>query len=611
MPAASSVSRLLRLAIVLAVGSAAGAERMLAATRPLIMGTHGVVASGHYLASEAGMRILRAGGNAVDAGVAMVFAQAVLEPDEFTVGGEVPILIYGAGERQVRAISGQGVAPARATIEEFRRRGLGAIPGDGFLPAVVPAVVDALALALERYGTLTLGEVLQPAIELAEQGFPVHPQLARSIATIAKKVGAAWPTSEVVFWPGGRAPAPGDLLVQRDLGRTLRTLAEAEAAARGAGRAAAIRAGRDAFYRGALARAVVAFQAEHPVKDATGAVSAGLLAYDDFARYAGRLEEPASASYRDVQVFKTGPWGQGPVLLEQLNLLEGFDLVALGHNSADYVHTVAEAAKLAFADREAYYGDPLFARVPLGGLLSKAYAAERRRAIDRARASLELRPGDPARFDPGGPGGAPPSRIDPAPEARDTTGTRAVDARGNMFSATPSGGWISTSPLVAGAGFALGTRGQMFSLDPSRPNALAPGKRPRTTLTPSLALKGGEPYLAWGSPGGDGQDQWSLQFLLNVVDFGMSLQDAIDAPNFHIRHFPSSFYPHEQKLGLLVVEERIAPAVRAALGRRGHRLQVAGPWSGGQVTAIEFDPRRRVIAGAASSRGDKAYALGW
>jgi gamma-glutamyltranspeptidase/glutathione hydrolase len=317
------------------------------------------------------------------------------------------------------------------------------------------------------------------------------------------------------------------------------------------------------------------------------------------------VEEPTGFNYRGLDVYKCGPWSQGPVFLQQLALLEGYDLAALGHNSTEYVHTVIECAKLAFADREYYYGDPEFASVPMDRLLSKAYAAERRELIRQDRASMALRPGDVA---------PRPMKLilgDERSYQGDTTHLDAVDAEGNMIAATPSGAWIPSSPVVPGLGFPLGTRGQMFSLDPEHPNCLQPGKRPRTTLTPSLVMREGKPYMVFGTPGGDQQDQWTLQFFLNVVDFGMSVQEALDAPTFHTEHFPSSFYPRAQHPGRVAVEGRIPEDVREALRARGHEVAVTGDWSNGRVLAVRADLERGLIFGGASPRGETGYAQGW
>jgi gamma-glutamyltranspeptidase/glutathione hydrolase len=404
--------------------------------------------------------------------------------------------------------------------------------------------------------------------------------------------------------PNRKPPEIDDLIYQPDWARTFKGVVTAEQKVRADGREVGIQAGIDHFYKGPIARTLADFAASTEVLDASGRKHRGLLTYDDFAAYETRIEAPVGLDYRGYRVYKCGPWCQGPVFLQQLALLEGFDLAKLGHNSAEYLHVLVEAAKLAFADREQYYGDPDFTTVPLDRLLSKAYAGERRRLIDLAQASAELRPGDApilAVTDVG-------SR--PSTYRGDTTHLDVVDDEGNLFAATPSGGWIPTSPVVAGLGFPLGTRGQMFSLDPAHPNALVPGKRPRTTLTPSLALRDGQPWLAFGTPGGDQQDQWTLQFFLNVVDFGMDLQAAIDAPTVHSLHFPSSFYPRDAHPNRLVVEGRIGPEVRTALATRGHEIVERDAWANGQVTAVELDHRQGVLRGAASPRGMSAYAVG-
>ena len=579
-------------------------------TRPVVRGRSLVASCGHYLASVAGLRMLAHGGNAFDAGVAMVFAQAVLEFQSYGFGGEVPILLYDARERKVVAVDGSMRAPAAATIEWFRARDIALIPGDGFLPAGVCAVPDALITVLDRHGRLTLAQVLAPAIELAANGFPMYEGMRRSIAENAARIQREWPTSAALLLPGGAPPALGDTWRNPDLARTFERLVDAEQGARSGGRSAALRAARDCFYRGPIAKEIVAFQRDTTVRDANGFVSNGLLTEDDFAAFHARVEAPVSLDYRGYDVYKCGPWSQGPVFLQQLALLEGVDLRALGLGSADYIHTVVEAAKLAMADREQYYGDPEFVDVPLRGLLSKEYAAARRALIDPRRASAELRPGDPYPYE----GRVAPPGLGPAERrawAGGTTGTRAVDADGNMFSATPSGGWFRSSPVIPGLGFALGTRGQMFWLREGHPGALAPRKRPRTTLTPSLVLRRGEPYAVFGTPGGDQQDQWTLQFFVNLVDFGMDVQDAIDVPAFHTTHAPSSFYPRDSHPRHLDLEGRVPAAVADELRARGHEVQVGPDWSLNYTTAITYDPARRLIEGGASSRGERCYAIGW
>jgi gamma-glutamyltranspeptidase/glutathione hydrolase len=588
-----------------------GFEESGSATRPVVRGRKLVVSCGHYLAALAGMKMRDLGGNAIDAGVAAVFAQTVLEFQSCGFGGEAPILIYDAPQRRVVAINGNMRAPAAASIEWFRRRGIAKIPGDGLLPAGVCATPDALITALDRYGRLSLRDVLAPAIELAADGFPMYEGMRAAIARIAPRCRDEWPTSASLFLPGGEVPEVGVTWRNVDLARTFERLVEAEHNAKGGGRSAGLRAARDRFYRGDIAREIVAFQRDTQFKDETGFVSAGLLSEEDFAAFATRIEAPVTAAYRGIEVHKCGSWSQGPVFLQQLALLEGFDLRALGHNSAAYIHTVVEAAKLAFADREQYYGDPDFARVPLAGLLSKAYADARRGLIDPARASLDQRPGDPWPYEDGAPPVERPS-VGTQRWAGGTTGTRAADVEGNLFSATPSGGWFRSSPIIPGLGFCLGTRGQMFWLhDAEHPAALRPRAQPRTTLSPSMVTRDGRAWLAFGTPGGDQQDQWTLQFFLNIVDFGMDLQDAIDAPAFHSEHMPSSFYPRQPAPGSLVAESRIPAEVLDDLRTRGHAVRVVPGWSLNFTTAVAVDPDRGLIEGAASSRGERNYAVGW
>ena len=583
----------------------------VSSTRPVIRGRRLVVSCGHYLAALVGMRMHALGGNAIDAGVAMVFAQAVLESQSFGFGGEVPILVYSARDRRVVAINGNTCAPAAATIEWFRAQGIAMIPGDGFLPAGVCAVPDALITALDRYGRLTLEQVMTPAIELASGGFPMYEGMLRSLVQHEARFRAEWPTSAALFLPGGVLPRIGDTWRNPDLARTFGRFVDAERSVASRGRSAALQAARDCFYRGPIAREIVAFQRDTTVRDANGTVSRGLLTADDFAAFETRVEAPVVLNYRGYDVCKCGPWSQGPVFLQQLALLEGIDLRALGHNSARYIHVLMETTKLAMADRERYYGDPQFVDVPLAGLLSKSYAAARRELIDPQAASTELRPGDPYPFQTGG------RRADPASvrgQAWDggTTGARAIDADGNMFSATPSGGWFRSSPIIPGLGFCLGTRGQMFWLDdPAHPAALRPRKRPRTTLSPSLVMRGDRPYMVFGTPGGDQQDQWTLQFFVNVVDFGMDLQDAIDAPSYHTAHMPSSFYPRKSRPGEIIVEGRVPGPVIEELRARGHTVEVVGDWSLNYTTAATFDGERGLVEAAASSRGERNYALGW
>ena len=578
--------------------------------RPLIMATRGVVSAGHYLAAEAGLHVLRSGGNAMDAAAAVGFALNVLQPHQNGLGGEVPVLVYSARDKQVYAVSGHGVAPAGATLGAFRELGVQeAIPGDGFLGALVPCVPDTWITVLERFGTMSLAQVLTPALELAEEGFPVANSLHGAIAGNEGRMRTQWPSSAAVFMPGGRPPAAGTVWRQPDLASTFRKLIEAEAPRRG--RENGLEAARERFYRGDIAEAVVAFCTSAPVRDASGREHVALLTLDDFARFRARVEPPESVPYKGLVVHKCSAWTQGPVLLQTLRLLEGFPLAQMGHNSADYIHVVTECMKLAFADREFYYGDPEFVQVPFERLLGEAYAAERRQLVDMARASSLLRPGgrEPVRAGSVADVDAAFAREGRSEGVGDTTKLEVADREGNMVSATPSGGWLMSSPVVPGLGFALGTRGQMFSLVAEHPNSLQPGKRPRTTLTPSLATRDSKPYLAFGSPGGDCQDQWALQFLLNVMEFGMSLQEAAEAPTFNTAHFPSSFYPRRAEPGVLYVEGRIPDRVRMDLQNRGHLVKVTGDWSSQNVLAAAWQDG--VLSAAASPRMETGYAVGW
>lgn len=585
-------------------------------TYPLVMGREAVVSTQHYLSASAGARIFARGGNAIDAAVAATLVEGIVNPHMHTIGGEAPMLIYSAAAKRVVAINGNMIAPARATIAEFRSRGIDLIPGHGLLAAGVPAALDALITALSEFGTKSFTEVAEPALALAEDGFPMHVGLAgehvveegqyagagASIRTFAKIFREHYPSTARIYMPDDRIPSPGDIIRNPALGKFFRRLLDAEAGARTAGREAALKAVRDRFYSGDIAREIVAWS------EAKG----GLLAESDLAAFTTRVEQPVSVDYRGVTVFKCGPWSQGPVFLQQLRLLEGFDLRAMGHNSADYIHTVLESSKLAFADREAYYADPEFTRVPMEGLLSPRYADLRRALIDPRHASFDQRPGDPVAMRALRDGGAGEAR----PWGPGTVHVTACDRSGNMIAVTASGAWIPTSPVIESLGFPLGTRVQTFYLDEKHPNALVPGKRPRTTLSPSLAMRGNEPYLAFGTPGGDQQDQWTLQFFLNVADFGMNLQEAIEAPKFSTPHFPSTFFPHNSIPGVARIEERIDSAVRSELAGRGHKVEVRPPWSEGHVLAVSVDRARGLVQGGCDPRGQAqpvmaAQVIGW
>jgi len=582
-------------------------------TRPVIQARRGVVTSGHYLATAAGFRILTQGGNAFDAAVATCFVLNLVEPHNNGLGGEAPTLIYSARDHKVYAVSGMGWSPQALTIEFFRQNGIDLIPGDGYLPACVPAMVDTMCLLLARFGTMSFAQVAAPAIELAEDGFPLYGELQEDIARCKQLFTDRYPTTGKVFLPGGNAPQAGERLRNPDWAGVMQRMCQAEAAC-GKGRVAGIEAARDVFYKGPVAERIVEFMAHHPVPDATGKAHTGLLTLEDMAEWHAGLEEPVSFNYRGLDVHKCSSWTQGPVFLQQLAILEGYDLRALGHNTADYLHILIEGAKLAFADREAYYGDPQFDEVPFDVLLSKDYAVQRRNLIE-ATASAEMRPGDAGR-------GFPEYAVHPVIEDNrmawkasthpgDTTHLDAADAEGNMIACTPSGGWFHTSPVITGLGFPMGTRAQMFYLNPQRPNALAPHKRPRATLTPTLVTRDGQPLLGFGTQGGDMQDQWTLQFFLNHVDFGMDLQEAVDAPTVHSQHFPSSFYPREAHPQQVSVESRIPEDVRKELERRGHKIRMPGDWEHGRVLAVASDQVHGNLQAAASPRQSIAYAIGW
>src|SRR5580658_1583136 len=550
-------------------------------TRPELAGTFGMVASTHWLASAAGMAVLEAGGNAFDAAVATGLVLQVVEPHLNGPGGEVPIIGHAGASAETFVLCGQGTAPAAATVPAFETLGIDLIPGNGLLAATVPGAFGAWMLLLRQYGTMRLRDVMSYAIGYAADGYPMLASASALIEAMAPTFTVDWPTSAQVYLAGGNAPAPGSRFTNRVLAATyIRVLADAEAAA--SDRDGQIEAARRAWYEGFVAEAIDSYLGHAEVMDVTGRPHRGLLTGDDLASWQASVEPPVTVDYHGLTVCKTGPWGQGPVFGQQLRLLDGFDLAAMGTGSAELVHTITECAKLAFADREAWYGDPDQADVPLAALLSRPYADERRILVT-GEASGDLRPGAPDGRPPRLPGyalaGFGLGESEPladwghvAQEAAtgdptlstaalgttglgttglgttglgpgDTCHLDVADRFGNLVSATPSGGWLQSSPVVPGLGFCLGTRAQMFTLTPGLASSLAPGRRPRTTLSPGLALRDGEPYLAFGTPGGDQQDQWSLAFFLNHVVFGMNLQEAIDAPSFHTDHFPSSFWP--------------------------------------------------------------------
>lgn len=588
-------------------------------TRPEVSGTFGAVSSTHWLGTAVGMSVLERGGNAFDAAAACGFTLQIVEPHLNGPGGEVPIILKSVHEDEPVVICGQGVAPALATVEAFRERGLDMVPGTGLLPAVVPGAFDAWMLMLRDYGTMRLSDVLSYAIGYAENGFPLLPRAVASIIPVADLFREEWPTSAEVWLPGNIIPKPGALMRNPEIAATYRRIiAEAEAA--GADRIAQIEAARKTFYRGFVAEAIDNFYSTARLFDTSGRHNDGLLRGDDLARWSATKEKTVSLDFRGMRVHKTGPWGQGPVFLQQLSLLSRFDLEALDPLGADYVHTVVESAKLCFADREVFYGDPNASDIPMDVLLSDDYAHERVKRIGD-RASLELvashlpvaaerlakiatRGGSET---PQGPGGGEVT-FAAVPEIEgDTVHLDIVDRFGNMVSATPSGGWLQSSPVVPGLGFPISTRAQMFWLDEGLPSTLRPGTRPRTTLTPTLVTRDGAPVLAIGTPGGDQQDQWPLTVFLRHVIHKNGLQKAIDAPMFHSRHWPGSFYPREYELGRLLIENRFSETTLNALRERGHKLSVMDGWSLGRVCAVER--RGGLIYAAATPRHMQSYAI--
>ena len=566
-----------------------------------------MVASTHWLASAAGMAVLVQGGNAFDAAVATGFTLQVVEPHLNGPGGDLPALVWPAGRERPLVLCAQGPAPQAATIEVYRDElGLALIPGTGPLAAVVPGAFGGWIALLREHGTLRLRDVLRFAIDYAEHGYPAVAGIGDAIRRVEQLCRDDWTTSAEVYLP---APEPGTLHRNPALAETYRRiLAEAEAAS--SDRDSQLAAAHDGWYRGFVAEEFVAFQ-EREWLDSSGERHSGLLAEADLRDWAPAWEEPVSVDYHGFEVFKAGPWSQAPVFLQQLRLLEGFDLAGLAHGGDEYVHVVTECAKLAFADREAWYGDPDFADVPLADLLSREYADERRRLVGD-EASRELHPGSPGGLEPrlAQPvDGAPVAPGVGEPTRGDTVHLDVVDRHGNMVSATPSGGWLWGAPVIPSLGFCLGTRAQMFWLEEGLPNSLEPGKRPRTTLSPTIAGRDGAPGLALGTPGGDQQDQWTLHVFLGHVHQDLDLQAAIDAPDHHTEAFPSSFYPRETRLRHVAIEERAGGEAIEGLRRRGHEVEVSGSWTLGRVTAVGRQPGG-ILKGGANPRGKQGYAVG-
>ena len=587
-------------------------------TRPELRGTFGMVASTHWTASAVGIRMLERGGNAFDAAVAAGLTLNVVEPHQNGPGGDLPAIFHSARDGETRVLCAQAPAPAGATIAHYRSEGLGLIPGTGLLAAVIPGAFAGWMALLRDYGTLSLRDILEPAIHYATNGFPVAPVLAGYIANVAELFETHWPTSAAVYLKGGHGPAAGSLFANPALGATFaRIVEEAEAVE---GREAQIERAQAAFYDGFVAEAIEAFALNIEVMDSSGRPHRGVLTAHDMAGWRPRYEDPITVDYHGLTLCKTGPWGQGPVMLQTLAMLADDDLGAADPLGPDFIHLVVEALKLGFADREAWYGDPDFVDVPMAGLLSEDYARARRAQIGDT-ASLDLRPGTVDGRTPKlprataeeidvtvGAGVGEPNAAMAGEVRSDTVHVNAVDRWGNMISCMPSGGWLQSSPAIPELGFCLGTRAQMYWLEEGLPASLEPGKRPRTTLSPGLALKDGEPWMAFGSPGGDGQDQWATLMLLRHLHHGMDLQQAMDAPAVFSMHAPNSFYPRTPQPGVLQVEDRLPETTIVELRRRGHRIETMGPWSLGRLAAVAKEGN--MLKGAAHPRFMQAYAAG-
>lgn len=589
-------------------------------TRPEIKGTFGVVTSTHWIATAVGMRMLELGGNAFDAAVATGLVLQVVEPHLNGPGGDLPVLLHNASQNETKVLCAQGLAPAGATIDHYRSENLDLIPGNGLLATVIPGAFDGWMLLLRDHGSLPLRTVLEPAIHYASHGHPLLPRVSMTIAGLKDFFETEWPTSHQTWVPGGSVPAPESNFRNPVLAETWeRLLKEAEAAT---GRENQIDAARDCFYRGFIADAISQYLETAEVMDASGAKHKAVLTADDLSAYTATYEDPLSASYDGWTVLKTGPWGQGPVLLQSLSLLRGFDIAALDPAGPEFVHLVTEAMKLAYADREAYYGDPDFCDVPLNTLLSETYNAARRSQIT-GHASADLLPGIVPGFESqvqrtmevinragvSETGVYEPTMAHLSEKRGDTVHIDVIDRWGNIVSATPSGGWLQSSPVIPGLGFALNSRAQMYWLEEALPGSLAPGKRPRTTLTPSIAFHEDGTALSFGTPGGDQQDQWQLVLFLRLAHHQRNLQAALDMPLFHTTHFPASFHPRQRQPGHIMVEESFGPDTLASLRNQGHSVEVADEWTIGRLTVAARDPNGLLRAGA-TPRLMQAYAAG-
>lgn len=588
-------------------------------TRPEIAGTFGVVATTHWIASQVGMAILERGGNAFDAACGAGFTLQVAEPHLNGPGGDAPIIVHDAMANTQHVICGQGPAPDGATVAKFAELGLDLIPGTGLLPATVPGAFDAWALMLRDFGTMELAEVMSYAIGYAQKGIHIVPRISAAIESVRPLFEQEWRTSAAVFLRNGNTPAPGSLFARPALAETWQKLL---GLATGSTREARIDSARNAWYRGFVAEAIGNFYQNNEILDASGRRHRGLLTSDDMARWAAGVEEPVGIDYHGHRVLKVGPWSQGPALLQQLAILKGYDLAAMDPLGADFAHVMIESMKLAFADREAYYGDPEHVEVPLGYLLSEEYNAGRRGLIGET-ASMELRPG----VVPGrvadvdheawrradlltrAPGVGEPTVARLGAIGGDTCHVDVIDRWGNMVSATPSGGWLQSSPVIPELGFCISTRAQMFWTKAGHPNSVAPRKRPRTTLSPSMVLRDGKAWMSFGTPGGEQQDQWQPIMLMRMIHHGMTIQQAIDAPSFHTEHWPSSFWPRVARPGKVVLEGRYDAGVLEELRRRGHKAELGEPWSEGRLSAARLEDDGQMFAGA-NPRGMQGYAVG-
>ena len=594
-------------------------------TRPVLRGTQYAVTTRKPQATQVGERILRAGGNAFDAAVAAQAALSITDPASNGVGADAFILVYDAKSEKVYSINAAGWSPKLATIDWYMKHSDGKIPANKtLLASTIPATIDAWYVMLDRWGTMSFEQVLAPAIELAREGFPVSELLAASLrggsqtylavgdGGIEKKQGkpsgnrklAEFPTSRKIYFPDGTPPRAGEILRNPDLARTLEKLVEAERRAKPEGRKAALKAARDRFYKGDIARHMAKFSEDN----------GGLFRYEDFAEFSVKVEDAISTRYRGYEVYKNPSANQGPSELFALNILRGYDLKAMGHNSADYIHTSVEAIKLAFADREMFLADEDFVKIPFAGLLSEPYAVARRALIDNQRASTRFRPGNPERHMSGFSAIRRSFEIpldDDSDHEGDTSYVAVIDRDRNAVSFTPSlHSGFGTGIVMGDTGIIFNCRGDYFWLDPDHPNALEPRKRPRSTLTPTLILKDGKPFMAVGSPGGDDQCMRIMQTFLNVVEFGMNIQLAIEAPRWTTSSFPSSTFPHGMKVAAIGLETRISEEVRAELKKRGHRIRMRGPWTVGATCAIVVDPQTGVLSAGGDPRGDN-YALAW